>query len=666
MSTSPTRSSRPVIGLVILGLVVAGVVVGRTWSQGADGDGAYVLDADLGAIQLRRPEVGQALLATARRAYMGTTVEPGALATLEPHPAIVCGTRPPAAPVCRREVSDTLVGSVVAAAEEVRAAAPDGLLGFTVDVELLDVEVSWSKPGHRRRDPGVWGYRAGDAVVPPVQVLTRGIYGGGAEDKSFRVEVLASELEARLPPGSAVRDVKALPLHRFRTVAWTEDGRGGSLHTYRVHPFHRPEIGPDDLALRAAWAADHLASTVEPNGRVRYLFDPIAGKERSGYNLLRHGGTTYALLQAYQRFEHEPWLDASEAAIRYLLAHSRRDVRQGPFGGGEVLWVDESRWIKLGGAGLALVMLTQHMQATGSDLHLEDARAYARFLVSQQQESGEFVYFADKTPGGPGRDRTSAYYPGEAILGLAQLYAIDPDPLWLDTATRGADWLIDVRDAGKGPKKLANDHWLMIALSHLVKHTGDARYVDHSLALVDAVEYQAERNRGKVATHPDYFGGYYDPPRSTPAATRGEGLVAVLDTCALAERDCAHVEALLRDTVTHELWSQYLPATSWWSPTPGKVVGGFAGGIMDLDLRNDFTQHNLSSVLGLERHLRDGSLPGGPTWSWARQEPYGPGAAPPVDQLLGPLRSIRGMHRWDVEEPAGVDVDGPSPDVGRP
>ncbi len=640
---------------VLLGGMAAGIAYIVTQDRVRGEREGYVADADLPVGRLREAEVGVALVRAARGVVDGGEAAEAWLSELPGRPVVVCGFPVPRPPSCARSEGENLLVALTRAASSLPSGAGAGRI--SVDVEILDREVSWTNPGHRPRDPGVWGYRAGEAVLPPAQVLTSAVYGGGEEDKSFREDLLRSELQRRHPtPGI---DVTTLPLHRFRTVSWVEDGRGGALHTYRLHAFERPSIEPDALAAHAAQAADHLASTVEGNGKVRYLFDTAHGVTGKGYNLLRHGGTTYALLQAYQRFEHEPWLRASEAAIAYLLDHSQRDVRTGPFGGGEVLWVEESSYIKLGGSGLALVMLTQHMQATGSDRYLEEARAYARYLVSQQKQSGEFVYFASRTPGGPPKERDSAYYPGEAILGLAQLYAIDPDPLWLDTARRGADWLIDVRDRGLGPRDLSNDHWLMIGLSHLVKHTGDARYVAHSKALAAAVAYQADRNRKKVAAHPDYFGGYYDPPRSTPAATRGEGLVAVLDTCALVDDPCDDVRALLRDTITHELWAQYTAETVWWVPTPALVVGGFSGGLMDVDLRNDFTQHNLSAVLGAERHLREGvTLPGGPGWSAVQQGPYEPFLGGKLAEHLAPLRGIRGAHRWDPLEVDPGDVDG--------
>lgn len=643
-------SDRPwgvIVGAGIAGVLVVGLLAYEVLGPGGARNAYPVEDPPSALVEVATARAAFALAHAVLEGGVPGDGPPG-----EGVPTYLCGWRVGPRPVCARGEGDTLASAVRSAAAALGPRLPKGARPtLSLDFETHVQDVTVGQPGHRKRDPGLWGWRrpgVPEAVLTPAQVLAFDVFGGPEEDdKRFRPEQLVAELQARGAEAPPLGDDEAL--QRFRTVAWLET-EDGPLRTYRLHAHTLPATDPDSLRVRAAWAAEHLASTVRPNGRVRYLYDVSEGRELPGYNLLRHGGTTYSLLQGYQRFGHEAWLQAAEAAIGHLLRSSRRDVRHGPYGGGETLWVNESRHVKLGGAGLALVMLTQHAQATGADTHLDDARAYARFLVSQQMESGEFVSFAPLQPGGEGKDQVSAYYPGEAILGLMQLHAIDPDPLWLATARRGADWLIDVRDAGLGPEDLANDHWLMIALSHLVRATDDPRYVAHSRRLAEAVAHQAERNRSKVATHADYRGSYYDPPRSTPAATRGEGLVAVLDTCAHVNDPCDEVLDLLLDTVGHELWAQYTPDTVWWMPRPAAAVGGFSGGIMDPDLRNDYTQHNLSSVLGLERHLRAREgvvLPGGPTWSWARQRAWSPPPARQVSTWLEPVRHFRGPLVWD-------------------
>jgi hypothetical protein len=341
-----------------------------------------------------------------------------------------------------------------------------------------------------------------------------------------------------------------------------------------------------------------MASIVEADGRFRYLWRTADGRPLSGFNVLRHAGSAYSLVQAADTFGEPGWRAAAERALAWTVGRSRTDERHGPYGGGKVRWLPETKHVKLGGAALAAVALATWQQTTGDERWSTELREFARYLVSQQQESGEFVYFASIEPGGEPRDDVSVYYPGEAVLGLVLTYGVDPDPAWLEAAIRGAAWLVEVRDAGKSRRSLENDHWLMIGLSHLYRITQDPRWLDHSLRLAEAVEWQAGAHAGHDVFHRDYKGGFYEPPRSTPAATRAEGLVAVLDTCEAARRACPQVQDRLVAALGHVLESQYRPETAWWMPRPGRVVGGFAGGVVDPDLRNDYTQHALSALIG--------------------------------------------------------------------
>lgn len=461
----------------------------------------------------------------------------------------------------------------------------------------------------RRREQGLKGYllhsKGERSFVLPSRILTAEL----AEEGETLYGVSAKRLQDEFRRNNAALEVVELgaDLIGIRTAKWVEPTISGREATrlYRAHAYEAPALEPDQLLERIVWAADHLVSTVDEQGRVRYLYSPRLAQELPGYNLLRHAGTTYSMLQAYRRVGDEMYLDAAGRAVAHLMQQTRRERRMGVFGGGEVLFVVEGEHIKLGGAGLGLVMLVEYMEATGSREYLSDAQAFARFLVAMQREDGEFISLGALEEYGEPSANASAYYPGEAILGLMRLHALDGDPLWLSTAIRGADWLIQVRDAGKSVEELANDHWLMIGLSHLTRETKSRHYIEHSLTLARAVAVQQERTKGYSSAYLDYLGGFYEPPRSTPAATRAEGLVAVLDTCALAELPCDWVLTLLQSTERHALLSQYTPSTVWWMSSPESVVGGFAGGIMDLKLRNDFTQHNLSAMLGLERHLRD-------------------------------------------------------------
>ncbi len=636
---------------------------------------------------LADPAVAAAALGVARRVVYGED-GPGdaALATLEELPgrrAFLCAYRERPRRRCSTGVGEDLAASVEAAAAALREdlgddVGPEAAAGIRLKLDVVTeaetraFDEEYDDP--RAREVATYGYVVGTedgdiSFLLPSELLERGLH---HKKKGFSRAKIARALRKR---NGAVGPLSgAFGYAAIRTISWVERDQPGRrppdvFRLYRLHPYETAEPTPAELLQRQVWAADYLMSSIDADGRIRYRYRTARDQDSSSYNLLRHAGTTYALLQVADRTRFAPYLRASERAMDYLFAHCDRDRRTGPHLPAEHPRFGDSMYVvspptdeaprgvvKLGGAGLALVMIDQYVETTGdAETYLEEARALGRFLVASQRDDGEFIAFPPRAPGGPVTSTDdSPYYPGEAIVGLARLYSWDRDPLWLETAVRGADWLIDVRDRGKDAGSLSNDHWLMLGLSYLYDDTQDRRYLDHSLALCRAVEHQYLKNEPRWEDYPDYRGGYYDPPRSTPAATRGEGLGAVLETCRLAGEDCGWIEDLLLETVRHEMLSQIDPDMSFWMPNPAVAFGGFTGGLLDMDIRNDFVQHNMSSLLGLERHLlrRQGvEVPGGPGWMERRLAGLEfPGlGADELSRLRADTLRFRGPTRW--EEP---------------
>ncbi|MBN95083.1 MAG: hypothetical protein CL928_13615 [Deltaproteobacteria bacterium] len=603
--------------------------------------------------------------------------------TLEALPgrrAFVCAYQKKPRRLCASGTGQDLAASIQAAATNLKTDAGEKIrpenaasIRLKLDVAISSRSRTFTKKNDRpkRRKVATYGFfvtnEAGEASwILPSEMLEAGIHRkpGFSRAKVRKVLLKRNEAIGALEDGFAYEE--------FETIAWVERDEPGAkppgvFRLYRLHPAEFADTDPQTLLQSSVWAADYLMSSISAKGKIRYRYKTARDKTTSSYNLIRHAGTTYSLFQAYDRTGFEPYRLAGTAAIGYLLEHTRRDARTGPFlpenspDFGESLFVvslpkgkQTEGDVHLGGAGLALVMLDQYVESTGdTETYLEQSRAMARFLVASQKSDGEFLSFPPKRVGEPPcRDEVSPYYPGEAILGLIRLYSYDPNPLWKDTAIRAADWLIDVRDKGKSASKVANDHWLMLGLSYLYLYTGDERYLDHSLHICRAVEFQYLKNKNAWNKYPDYQGGYYDPPRSTPAATRGEGLGAVLETCHLAGRDCGWIEHLLMETVRHEMLSQYDPDMSYWMPNPAKAFGAFNGGLLDTDVRNDFVQHNMSSLLGAERHLlrqKGVVVPGGPGWMEKRLKGTAYPGVPKAE--LTTLRAdslrYRGETKWE-------------------
>ncbi|MEE9384077.1 MAG: beta-L-arabinofuranosidase domain-containing protein [Nannocystaceae bacterium] len=614
--------------------------------------------------------------------YDEPDIEVDKLASLPGRRAFVCAYGAKRPNICGTATGTNLAKSVRSAAEDLQTRARGRLVAAKKEQLKLKIDVvtqtrrrEFQGRIHRpkKRDVGLHGMwvttgaasRQQVAYLLPSEMLEQGIWSPKRADRGFPRRRVIAALERRNPDLASLEE--NFDYEQLTTIAWVERDQPeqevpGVVRLFRTHKWEWEDLKPDTLLQFAVWAGDYLLSSVAEDGAIRYQYFVDRDKDSKSYNWLRHGGTTYSMLQLYDRTKFKPYLLAAEKAIEKMLGKCERAERTGFYGGGDTMFLvspskrrkysPAGKRLKLGGTGLSLLALATHAETTGQrPRYLDDARAFARFIVANQRESGEFIYFPTYKKKDPQDPEISLYYPGEAMLGLMKLYAMDPNPLWLDTVRRAADWLIDVRDRGKDKTKLANDHWLMIALSYLYMFTEEQKYLDHSLALTHAVQYQYEKRVQDSDRYRDFFGGYYDPPRSTPAATRAEGMVAVLDSCAFAKIDCAWIEEILGHTVRHELLSSYQPDLMYWVRNQSKTLGAFNGGLIDTSVRNDFVQHNMSAVLGLERHLRKKNgiaLPGGPAWTRdAMQGATFPGiGGARMDQLRAATLRYRGKDRW--------------------
>jgi hypothetical protein len=328
------------------------------------------------------------------------------------------------------------------------------------------------------------------------------------------------------------------------------------------------------------------------NGMFDYNYDAKTNRSDDDYNLLRHAGTCYSLIQLYQSTGDIRFIHAAQIGMEALLSFSDVPLDEHSHIDFETI-VSEGREAKLGGAALALLATVQYQVATGDSRWLMCGKKLANFLLFQQKPSGEFLskYYYEESD----EKFESMYYPGESILALTRLYKLDRNPIWLDAAMRGANWLILVRDGGKKTQDLPHDHWLLIALNELQEITSSKLYTRQSLRIGEAILM----NLNTTSTNPDWIGSFYDPPRSTPTATRSEGLVGIWHLTSRNKLPNSRYLEALKLMAQFQLRCQIDQKEASLLPRPDLALGGFRRGLTDSEVRIDYVQHNISSLLGL-------------------------------------------------------------------
>lgn len=343
------------------------------------------------------------------------------------------------------------------------------------------------------------------------------------------------------------------------------------------------------LLASARLGGDYLIRMQKNDGSFQYRYD--AEKDEylyDTYNILRHTGTAQALFQLYETTRDARFLNAANKAILFLKTRFRpAHVKNA------IYILDFDGKAKLGANGLALLALTIQLELDSKSANRLDADRLANMIIAQQHKDGSFQSY-HPVRGDEPEGNVSLYYPGEAILGLVALYRIENDKRLLAAAERGANYLIESQ---RRMDALPPDAWLMQALESLNKIKPQKRYVDHAIAIAETmISYQYDEEDS-----PEYAGGFSPGvPRSTPAASRSEGILAAYRMAkTLNDSRAGKLADALKLSARFQLSQQFTGDEKSTLPNPQRAAGGFRESLEVMRVRIDYIQHNISALLGI-------------------------------------------------------------------
>jgi hypothetical protein len=340
-------------------------------------------------------------------------------------------------------------------------------------------------------------------------------------------------------------------------------------------------------------AADYLARACREDGRFVYRVDLRDGRELGGYNMLRHAGAMYALANYQERWP-EPTVEAALArAADYL---KREHVRAVPGNDWLAVWSEPRdtapREAKLGGAGLALTALGELEQVAPGSTPKVELRRLADFIVFMQKPDGTFhsKFLVDR-----GRDDSwvSLYYPGEAALGLLVLDELEGQTGGFRPVVVKA--LMALAAERRGQTGVPPDHWALLAtarlpLAKLDRETQRA-LLDHGIQIAESML----SDRAPHAASSPLRGCFGDDGRTTPTATRLEGLLALESALSKSRARSAQEDALRARIrrVADEGVAFLLRA----QVRSGRYRGALPRAFGRHEARIDYTQHALSAFM---------------------------------------------------------------------
>jgi len=339
-------------------------------------------------------------------------------------------------------------------------------------------------------------------------------------------------------------------------------------------------------------AGNYLGKIVDHQGIFVYEYVPTTQtKSTENYNILRHAGTIYSMIKIYNQTKEGNLLDSIERSIDYLLNQVKSY--------NNTLCIVYNDEVKLGGTALAIIALVEYIKVTNNEKHLQTIQNLGEYILLSQKSTGEFIhkryYSTNETS-----TFISEYYPGEAILSLCRLYSITKNPKWLQAAENATQYLITVRDAEKTIQNLTHDHWLLLALNELYRYQKNPLYYHHSRNITSAILSYQRNDVTRLSEKQEWLGSYYTPPRSTPTATRSEGLLASYHLFKDFKENQTFINRLtyaINLSIHFQIQMQYTNQTIEELDFPAFALGGFKESIEEYTIRIDYVQHNICSII---------------------------------------------------------------------
>jgi len=465
-----------------------------------------------------------------------------------------------------------------------------------VEIEVFDpaepftVEGDWTRPGvlDPHFEPGLHGLN----IRGP-----RGHYRFCPSDLVTNDMVLADVLKkvAEFTHGdpSQLHNVQLL---RFRSTHWYEPNALGEIvELHRGLLIVPPErVRPAELDRAIAALADYMAYRQRGDGSFAYQYEPARDIYSDENNPVRQAGAALAVVIHAARSGSSASKGAAEMALRY---HLDRLVDIPDLPGASYIATPDRR-NKLGVTALICAALAEHPDAAR---FAETRKKLVNGMLWLQRPSGMFVTAFPPAEEIEGQD----YFPGEALLAMADHYALEPTAEILDAFDRAIayyrSWFRDARSPAFVP-------WQVQAFAAMAGQTKRRDYIDFVFELTDwLAEMQLNPSN---CPYPELHGGIasYQPGRAGIATA--SYLEAFADALAVARMagDAARVkryESLVRDAARFVLQLQVRPEEAWFIRSPKDAVGGMRTSPTLNLLRIDHCQHAMIALIKTRRALFD-------------------------------------------------------------
>ena len=267
-------------------------------------------------------------------------------------------------------------------------------------------------------------------------------------------------------------------VYTFSTIGYIYDDK--DVYKLNSDPENMDDIGRrendglDELNLIEIMedGADYLVDILQENGSYIYRYDAQDGKVSDTYNILRHEGTTWSLIEVYKITKNKELKDAIEKAIEYVIENNVK------YKDDKTAYIIEEKnnEIKLGANGIGVVMLTEYMDTFETNKYDDLLVKLGNGILSMQNDNGSYYHVYGYPEFNKREEFRTVYYDGEATFALSKIYGRTKDEKWLKRAKKSIDYFI------KNNYTQYRDQWIEYSVNEVTKYDFNKKYIEFGLA----------------------------------------------------------------------------------------------------------------------------------------------------------------------------------------
>ena len=366
----------------------------------------------------------------------------------------------------------------------------------------------------------------------------------------------------------------------FRCIGWLcdEDGKVFELISDDAEYGRRKvdTVDKDYAAMLVENASAFLIDQVKDDGSFVYGIYPRFDNDINNYNIVRHASTLWSLVCQYRMTGNDKLVNVIDKAVDYMIDNAVINADNST----AYLYEKKSDEIKLGGCGVAVVALTEYMDAFDSDKYKDVAVKLGNGILTMlNEETGEYYHVLNGDCSRKEQFRT-VYYDGEATFALCRLYSLTGDEKWLNAAKSAVEHFIDADYVQ------FKDHWVAYSMNEITKYVDDDRYYTFALR-------NAQENLNTI---------YY---RDTTYHTYFELLMSTFELYDRMNERGIHVDYLddgfdlnyflktVYKRADHMLNGYFYPEYAMYMANPNRVLDTFMVRHDGYRIRIDDVQHNV-------------------------------------------------------------------------